>query len=57
MSRRTSEASKAIRDAWKREQKLVSEGKATRDWTLEQQKEILELFFYPGLNHLSKDNL
>ena len=43
MSRRTSEASKAIRDAWKREQKLVSEGKATRDWTLEQQKEILEL--------------
>lgn len=43
MSRRTSEASKAIRDAWKREQRLVSEGKGTRDWLPEQQKEILEL--------------
>lgn len=43
MSRRTSEASKAIRAAWQKEQKLVSEGKGTRDWTPEQQKEILEL--------------
>ncbi len=43
MSRRTSEASKAIRVAWQKEQELVSEGKGTRDWTPEQQKEILEL--------------
>ena len=42
MSKRTSEASKAIRAAWLREQKLVSEGRGTRDWTPEQQKEILE---------------
>ena len=57
MSRRTSEASKAIRAAWLKEQELIAEGKGTRDWTSEQQKEILELFFYPGLNHLLKDNL
>lgn len=43
MSRRTSEASKAIRTAWLKEQELVSEGKGRRDWTPEQQKEILEL--------------
>ncbi len=33
---------KAIRLAWKREQDLVKEGKGTRDWTPEQQKDILE---------------
>lgn len=43
MSKRTSEASKAVRAAWIKEQKLVSEGKGTRDWTPEQQKDILEL--------------
>ena len=43
MSRRTSEASKAIRAAWLKEQELVAEGKGTRNWTPEQQKEILEL--------------
>lgn len=43
MSRRTSEASKAIRSAWLRERELVSEGRGTRDWIPEQQKEILEL--------------
>lgn len=43
MSRRTSEASKAIRAAWLKEQELVAEGKGTRDWTPEQQKEILAL--------------
>lgn len=43
MSKRTSEASKAIRTAWQKEKELVSEGKGTRDWTSEQQKEILEL--------------
>lgn len=43
MSRRTSEASRAVRAAWQKEQELVSAGKGTRDWTPEQQKEILEL--------------
>ena len=42
MSRRTSEANKAICEAWNAEQQLVHEGKATRDWTPEQQKDILE---------------
>lgn len=28
--------------AWEREQELVSEGKGTRDWSLEQQKDILD---------------
>lgn len=36
------ERNKAIRKAWKREQELVSEGKGTRDWTQEQQKDILD---------------
>lgn len=42
MSRRTSEANKAIFEAWSTEQQLVQEGKCTRDWTPEQQKDILE---------------
>ena len=42
MSRRTSEADKAIRQAWKNEQDLVREGKCTRDWTPDQQRDILE---------------
>lgn len=42
MSRRTSEANKAICEAWKAEKQLVQEGKGTRDWTPEQQKDILE---------------
>ena len=42
MSRRTSEANKAICKAWNAEQQLVQEGKCTRDWTPEQQKDILE---------------
>ena len=33
----------AIRKAWKREQQLVWEGKGTRDWTKEQQRDILDL--------------
>ena len=41
MSRRTSEASKAVRYAWQREQELVQKGKGTRDWTEEQQRDIL----------------
>lgn len=32
---------KAISAAWKRERQLVSEGKGTRDWTPEQQRDIL----------------
>lgn len=42
MSRRTSEANKAIAAAWSNEQQLVREGKGTRDWTPEQQQDILE---------------
>ena len=42
VSRRTSEANKAIAAKWAVEQQLVREGKGTRDWTPEQQKDILE---------------
>lgn len=42
MSRRTIEANKAVRLAWERERYLVLEGKCTRDWTKEQQKDILD---------------
>ncbi len=43
MSRRSvKERNKAIRLAWEREQKLVADGKGTRDWSPEQQKDILD---------------
>ena len=42
MSRRTSESNKAILAAWNREQELVQEGKGTREWTPQQQQDILE---------------
>lgn len=42
MSRRTAAADKAIRLAWEKERALVAEGKGTRDWTEEQQKDILD---------------
>lgn len=42
MSRRTSESSKAIFAAWNMEQELVQEGKGTREWTPQQQQDILE---------------
>jgi len=42
MSKRTAQANKAIASAWKREQQLIQEGKGTRDWTEEEQKDILE---------------
>lgn len=42
MSRRTSEANKAIDVAWKNELELVRDGKGTRDWTREQQQDILD---------------
>ena len=38
-----SERLKAVREAWKKEQKLVQEGKGTREWTPEQQRQILEI--------------
>ena len=41
MSNRTAAASKAVRLAWEKEQMRVQEGKGTRDWTPEQQKDIL----------------
>jgi len=43
MSRSISECNKAIETAWAREQQLVLEGKGTRDWTPEQQQDILDL--------------
>ena len=42
MSFRTAEANKAIAEKWAAERLLVSEGKGTRDWTQQQQKDILE---------------
>lgn len=42
MSRRTAEANKAIKLAWERERDLVQQGKGTRDWTKEQQEDILD---------------
>lgn len=42
MSRRTAESNKAILAAWNKEQELVQKGKGTREWTLEQQQDILE---------------
>lgn len=36
------ERNKAIREAWSKEQELVQEGKGTREWMPEQQKDILE---------------
>ena len=42
MSSRTVEAHKAIAAAWEKEQELVRQGKGTRDWTPEQQKDILD---------------
>lgn len=41
MSSRTVEAHKAIVAAWEKEQELVRQGKGTRDWTPEQQNDIL----------------
>lgn len=42
MSSRTAKANKAIADAWEKKSQLVSEGLGTRDWTPEQQQDILE---------------
>ena len=41
MSSRTAQASRAIAKAWENERQLVSNGKGTRDWTPEQQEDIL----------------
>ena len=46
------ERNKAIRLAWEREQKLVAEGKGTRDWSQEQQKAILD----PNIGKAKDDN-
>lgn len=42
MSSRTASANKAIAKAWENEQQLIQQGKGTRDWTPEQQRDILE---------------
>lgn len=36
------ERTKAVRAAWRHEETLVQDGKGTRQWTVEQQKELLE---------------
>ena len=43
MARDRKACQKAIAEAWKREQELVLQGKATREWTEEQQLDIIEL--------------
>ena len=40
--RLANESQNAVRKAWKQERERVQEGKGTRKWTLEQQKEILD---------------
>lgn len=42
MSNRTREANKAVAKAWELERNRVLSGFGTRDWTLEQQKDIVE---------------
>lgn len=42
MSRRTAESNKAILVAWNKERELVQEGKGTREWTPQQQQDILD---------------
>lgn len=42
MSRRTAKSNKAILVAWNKEQELVRKGKGTREWTPQQQQDILE---------------
>ncbi len=42
MSRRTSEANRAIAKSWENEKNRVLEGKGTRNWTPEQQRDILD---------------
>ena len=42
MPRIIAECNKAICEAWRKEQELVKNGKGTRDWTLQQQQQILE---------------
>ncbi len=42
MSLRTAEANKAIVVAWEQEQKLVTKGTGTRDWSPQQQIDIIE---------------
>lgn len=42
MSSRTAGRNRAVRKAWENEKRLVLEGKGTRDWTPEQQAQIVE---------------
>lgn len=41
MSRRTAESNKAIKQAWLKEKKLILAGMGTRDWSPEQQEQII----------------
>lgn len=38
----------AVREAWKREKELVQKGMGTRDWTFEEQKELMENGYVRG---------
>lgn len=40
-NRDPAQCSRAVRQAWENERELVSEGKGTRDWTPEQQADIM----------------
>ena len=42
MSVRTQKANKAVSDAWKREAELVNQGKGTREWSIQEQNDIIE---------------
>ncbi len=42
MSSRTAESNKAIRVAWIKEQELVQNGEGTREWTPQQQQDIID---------------
>ena len=42
MSNRTAAANRAVEAAWQNEQGHIYEGKGTRDWTPQQQKDIME---------------
>lgn len=41
MSQRNASSNKAVKDAWANERALVAQGKGTRDWTPQQQVDIL----------------
>lgn len=57
--RLSNERQNAVRNAWKQEKERVQEGKGTRKWTPEQQKEIIERGSVRGYegHHMKSVNL